>query len=99
MIETDRTLWRIEWAGWLMDMRLHWADQKEVGEWSIRPRALAVQFGWPQGGYVWQTPIDVHVVKGEYREHLWTLNRTHLALAGIGLLSLLVIWKSSSDSN
>lgn len=60
----------------------------QIGEVTVTPQSQALTIRWPNGGFVWNRPVAVMVVRGEETEHIPVVDVTRMAQ--LGLLGLSV---------
>ena len=58
---------------------------------TILGESLVVQVRWPGGGWVWNTPVAVHVQRRGHTVTRRVIDTTRLAQFGLALLTIAVI--------
>jgi len=66
-----------------------------AGFYTITGEALVLRVRWPGGGFVWNTPLAIHVQRRGHTVTHQVLDTTRLAQIGLALVTLWMIgqWK------
>lgn len=95
-IETQPIGPQLQWKQFSLRMALRGYVLEPVAGQRLHLRNFLLQITWPQGGYVWQTPVDLRWGEAPTAQRIWLFNRTRLALLVIGAVAALLIRRAKS---